>query len=263
MREIKKFHILGAKISAIDMDDALSSIEEAILKREKIYICVCPVSTVMECRKSEKVLASVNCAQLATPDGMAVVWIGRMLGHRNLKRVYGPELMQRVCGLSAGKGYKNYLYGSTPEVLNKLKEKLNLRYAGLTISGIFSPPFGSLSKEEDDEITGRINNCCPDIIWVGLGSPKQDLWMHEHRDRISAPVMIGVGAAFDFLSGNKPQAPGWIRNNGFEWLFRLISEPRRLWRRYLVDYPLFIYYASLDLIPELLSRRRLRDGKGK
>ena len=245
---LKKFSILEVDISAIDMDDASLFIEDAVLKRKKIYVCVCPVSTVMECKKNENILASVNSADLATPDGMAVVWLGRMQGYKNIKRVYGPELMQKICGISAEKGYRNYLYGSSQDVLDKLNERLNKTYPGLVIVGSFSPPFQQLTKDEDEKIVEDINRSNPDIVWVGLGSPKQDLWMYEHRCSISAPVIIGVGAAFDFLAGVKPQAPRWMRNNGFEWLFRLITEPKRLWRRYLWDYPLFVYYLLLDLI---------------
>ncbi len=250
-KKINKFCILGVKISAIDMNDACSLVEEAILRRQKKYICVCPVSTIMECKRDEKVLMSVNSADLATPDGMAVVWIGKMLGYKNISRVYGPELMQGICGISVKNGYKNYLYGSSSNVLSKLREGLNKKYPGLIINGSFSPSFRQLTKEEDDRAVKDINGSNSDIVWVGLGSPKQDLWMYEHRNRINASVMIGVGAAFDFLAGVKPQAPRWIRNNGFEWLFRLITEPKRLWRRYLVDYPLFIYYILVGCLPKI------------
>lgn len=230
------------------MDDTCSFVAEAISKRQKKYICVCPVSTIMECKKNEEVLTSVNSADLATPDGMAVVWIGRMLGYKNIRRVYGPELMQNICDISLKKGYRHYFYGSTQATQNKLQEKLSNKYPGLIISGSFSPPFRTLTKDEDDKIVEEINRSNSDIVWVGLGSPKQDLWMYRHRDRLNTPVMIGVGAAFDFLAEIKPQAPRWIRDNGFEWLFRLVTEPKRLWRRYLINYPLFVYYFLAELI---------------
>lgn len=259
---LKKFVILQVQISAIDMNDACLLVEEAISKREKKYICVCPVSTIMECKRDEKVLISVNEADLATPDGMVVVWIGRMLGHSNIKRVYGPELMQAVCANSKNKGYKHYLYGSSAGVLNKLKASLAGKYPGLNICGIYSPPFRKLTQEEDENIVREINSSCPDIIWVGLGSPKQDLWMYEHRQRINAPVMIGVGAAFDFLAGIKPQAPTWIRNNGFEWLFRLVTEPKRLWRRYLINGSLFIYYVGVEFFLKKFKPAEKPSGSG-
>lgn len=245
--KLNKICILGVKISAIDMSDACLAVEEAVLKRQKKYICVCPVSTIMECRKDALVLTSVNSANLATPDGMAVVWIGRLLGHKNIRRVYGPDLMQNICDISVKKGYQNYFFGSTQNTLDKLQEKLSKQYPGLNINGSFSPPFRQLTAEEDEKIVEEINLKDPDIIWVGLGSPKQDLWMYEHRDRINAPVMIGVGAAFDFIAGTKRQAPVWMRNSGLEWLFRLITEPKRLWRRYLIDYPLFVYYLLVEV----------------
>ncbi len=255
-RKLNKFYILGTGISAIDMNDACSVAVEAISNRQKKYICVCPVSTVMECKRNEKVLKSVNSADLATPDGMAVVWIGRILGYKNIRRVYGPELMQNICDISVKKGYRNYFYGSSQDTLNKLQVGLSSKYPGLIINGSFSPPFRKLTEEEDSKIVEEINRSNSDIVWVGLGSPKQDLWMYEHREIINAPVMIGVGAAFDFMAGTKPQAPSWVRNNGFEWLFRLVTEPKRLWRRYLVDCPLFIVYILSDSIHKYFSRNK-------
>jgi N-acetylglucosaminyldiphosphoundecaprenol N-acetyl-beta-D-mannosaminyltransferase len=255
--KIIKFKVLEVGISAIDMDDASLFVEEAVLKRQKKYICVCPVTTIMECKKDEKVLKSINCADLATPDGMPVVWIGKMLGYKNIRRVYGPELMQYICEISEYKGYKNYFYGSSQDTLNKLQERLSKKHPGLVISGSFSPPFRQLTEEEDNRIAEEINRANSDIVWVGLGSPKQDLWMYEHRDKINAPVMIGVGAAFDFLAGTKPQASRWVRDNGFEWLFRLVSEPKRLWRRYLVDCPIFVVYVLLDLMRKSFSRTKI------
>lgn len=243
----REYHILKVKISAIDMEDACLLLEEAVLKRQKKYVCVCPVSTIMECGRNKLALTSVNRADIVTPDGMPVVWLGKLLGHKNTRRVYGPELMGKICAISARKGYKNYFYGSSQAVLARLEEKLSSRYPGLIISGSFSPPFREVTKEEDDKIADAINRCGPDIVWVGLGSPKQDIWMYEHRQMINAPLLVGVGAAFDFLSGSKPQAPRWIGNIGLEWLFRLAVEPNRLWRRYLIDGTLFICYAAKEL----------------
>ncbi len=181
-KKLNKFCILGVNISAIDMNDACSLVEDEISKRQKKYICTCPVSTIMECTRNELALESVNSADLVTPDGMPMVWIGKIRGHKNIRRVYGPELMQEICGISPKNGYRNYLYGSRPDVLYKLREHLNKKYPGLIISSMYSPPFRQLTKEEDDAIVESINNNNPDIIWVGLGSPKQDLWMHGHRD---------------------------------------------------------------------------------
>jgi len=247
-KKISNFYILNVKISAIDMNDACALIEAAVSKKQKKYICVCPVSTIMECKRSNQVLTSVNSADLATPDGMPVVWLGRLMGHNNVRRVYGPDLMRNICDISAKKGYKHFFYGSSENVLLKLKERLIRDYPGLRISGIFSPPFRELTREEDDKIIENINESCSDIVWVGLGSPKQDVWMFKHRDRINAPIMIGVGAAFDFIAGTKPQAPPWVRNCGFEWFFRLVTEPNRLWHRYLINNTLFIYFIIQEFI---------------
>jgi N-acetylglucosaminyldiphosphoundecaprenol N-acetyl-beta-D-mannosaminyltransferase len=210
----------------------------------------------MECHKNEKVLTSVNSADLVTPDGMPVVWLGRLMGYNNIRRVYGPDLMREICRISEIHQFKNYFYGSSLDVLTKLKAGLNRKYPDLIIGGIFSPPFRQLTVEEDDKIVEEINNCNPDIVWVGLGSPKQDLWMYEHRGKVNAPVIIGVGAAFDFLAGTKPQAPRWMRNSGFEWFFRFITEPKRLWRRYLIDNSLFIYYVGIELFRKVFSSQK-------
>ena len=252
---MKKFEILGVKISAINMEDACDIIRQAITSRKKIYISVCPVSTVMECLKDQKMLVSVNSATLATPDGMPVVWLGKMKGHSNIRRVYGPDLMLEACKISAEKGFKNYFYGSSEQVLEKLQKKLKSVFSGLNITGLYSPSFSKLSESEDEEIIKMINNSDSDILWVGLGSPKQDIWMYEHRDKLSVPVMIGVGAAFDFISGTKKQAPKLVQKIGMEWLFRLISEPKRLWKRYFFGNAQFLYLISKEIIKERCLKR--------
>lgn len=247
-RIIKRFDILGVKISAIDIEDTVSIIEEAIRQRGKIHISVCPVSTIMACKNDDGVLESVNSADLVTPDGMPVVWIGRLKGFQNIKRVYGPDLMLEICRLSEKKFFRNYFYGSTHSVLERMKGKLMRMFPKLLISGMYSPPFRNLLPDEDKVINRMIDDANPDILWVGLGSPKQDTWMYEHRERLNVPVMIGVGAAFDFIAGTKKQAPKWMQIGGLEWLFRLISEPKRLWKRYILGNALFLYLLILDFI---------------
>lgn len=244
----KRFSVLGVNISAIDMKDALSVVRQAIEQKDKIYISVCPVSTIMECHTNAKAFESVNAADLVTPDGMPVVWLGRLRGYKNIKRVYGPDLMLEICRISEHKGHKNYFYGSTVKVLTGLSENLKRTFPALVVSGAYSPPFRDLSVAEEMQIIKNINKDSPDILWVGLGSPKQDIWMYHNRDKLNASVIVGVGAAFDFLSGVKPQAPKWMRRIGLEWLFRLIIEPQRLWRRYLIGNSLFIYLLIAELI---------------
>jgi N-acetylglucosaminyldiphosphoundecaprenol N-acetyl-beta-D-mannosaminyltransferase len=184
---------------------------------------------------------------MTTPDGMSLVCLLRLQGFPDVDRVYGPDLMQAVCERASEAGWRIYLYGGAPGVTEQLSEKLKTQHPGLRIVGVYSPPFRDLTPEEDREIVTQINKTNPDIVWVGISSPKQDIWMSRHVESLNAPVLIGVGAAFDFLSGRKRQAPRWIQRSGFEWLFRLVSEPKRLWRRY-ADYPLFVLLVILQLL---------------
>ena len=236
----ERVNILGVGISTINMRDALQQMERWIITREQNYICVTTVHLLMEAQKDHTLKRIINSAGLITPDGMPLVWLGKLLGYSNMDRVYGPDIMLNFSALAARKGYTSFYYGGMPGVAQKLSEKLTERFPGLEVVGIYSPPFGSLTPEEDEEVINMINKADPDVLWIGLGAPKQDIWMAEHIGRIRAPVIVGVGAAFDFLSGSKRQAPVWIQRSGFEWLFRLLSEPKRLWKRYLVTNTLFI-----------------------
>ncbi len=252
MTDFKKFNILGVDISAISFGDACFLIEEYINSKKKGYICTCPVNTILECRRNAFASKSLQSATLVTPDGIPVVWLGKLNGHKNMARVYGPDLMLEICRISNDKGYKNYFYGSTSEVLSKLSANLKFSFPDLTISGMYSPPFHSISSKEDAEIIEEINKSNSDILWVGLGSPKQDIWMYEHRDKLNVPIVIGVGAAFDFIAGTKKQAPKWMQRSGLEWLFRLATEPGRLWKRYILGNMLFLYL----LLKEFIVKRK-------
>jgi N-acetylglucosaminyldiphosphoundecaprenol N-acetyl-beta-D-mannosaminyltransferase len=179
---------------------------------------------------------------------MPLVWLGRSKSGRDVQRVYGPDLMLRLCDLSAQLGYTHYCYGGAKGIPELLAERLTARTPGLRVVGGYSPPYRPLTVEEDGEIVDRINATGADVVWVGLGTPKQDLWMASHRDRLSAPVLIGIGAAFDFHTGRKPQAPRWMQRSGLEWLFRLLTEPRRLWKRYVINNPLFIALVLLQAL---------------
>jgi N-acetylglucosaminyldiphosphoundecaprenol N-acetyl-beta-D-mannosaminyltransferase len=232
-------NILGVRVSAINMQDALTEMERWILNREQHYICVCPNHTIMEGRRNPRLRQVVNNAGLVTPDGMSVVWVCWLYGYRRVERVYGPDLMEAFSALAAEKGYTNFYYGAAPGVPERLAERLCQKFPGLQVVGTYSPPFRPLTPGEDAQIVEMINAANPDVVWVGLSSPKQDFWMAEHVGRIKAPVMVGVGAAFDFLSGQKRQAPRWIQRNGLEWVWRLAQEPRRLWRRNLDTPPYF------------------------
>jgi N-acetylglucosaminyldiphosphoundecaprenol N-acetyl-beta-D-mannosaminyltransferase len=230
--------ILGVMMSPINMQQALKTIGAWIAAHESHYVTVTPAHAVMDAFKDPGLRRVFNASGMTTPDGMSIVWVLRLRGHRQVSRVYGPDLMLEVCQAGLALGYRHFLYGGGGGVASALAEKLRARLPGLHIVGTCTPPFRDLTEDEDQGVVESINAARPDIVWVGLSTPKQERWMAAHLGRINAPVLIGVGAAFDFLSGTKPQAPHWIQRSGLEWLFRLATEPRRLWRRY-AQYPLF------------------------
>jgi N-acetylglucosaminyldiphosphoundecaprenol N-acetyl-beta-D-mannosaminyltransferase len=242
----KRVPVLGVGVSAITMADALSRIDHWIASRAKQYICVTGVHGVMESQRDPALRAIHNRAGLVTPDGMPLVWLARLRGHPEVERVYGPDLMLACCGASVMNGYRHFFYGGAPGVPERLAERLQQRYPGLQVAGHWSPPFRELEAFEESEMIARINAAHPDIVWVGLSTPKQERWMARYVGRISAPVLVGVGAAFDMHAGVKKQAPRWMQRNGLEWLFRLGAEPRRLWRRYLINNPRFVWRVMLE-----------------
>jgi len=243
-----RVNILGVGISAIDMQMALSAIEDWIAEREAHYVCVTPVHSLMECHRDPNLRRIFNVSGLTTPDGMPLVWLSRLKGFRHVDRVYGPDLMLTLCERSAARGYRHFFYGGAEGVPEQLAAVLQERFPGLQVVGTYSPPFRPLAPEEDKQAVKMINKADPDIVWVGLGSPKQERWMAAHVCALTAPVLIGVGAAFDFHSGRKPQSPRWMQRSGLEWLFRLLTEPRRLWRRYLINNPLFVALVLLQTL---------------
>jgi N-acetylglucosaminyldiphosphoundecaprenol N-acetyl-beta-D-mannosaminyltransferase len=242
-----RVNILGVGISAIDMAGALAIIEGWITRREQQYVCVASVHGVMECQRDSALRAVFNGSGLTTPDGMPLVWLSRLRGFRHVRRVYGPDLMLALCGRSVAAGYRHYLYGGGPGVADTLAGRLRRRFPGLRIVGTYAPPFRPLSACEDAGVCRAINRATPDIVWVGLSTPKQERWAAAHVGRLTAPVLIGVGAAFDLHAGRKKQAPRWMQRGGLEWLFRLVQEPRRLWRRYLVNNPRFVASILLQM----------------
>ncbi len=245
--ELFRESILGVQISALNMGAALAQLDEWVQGTGSHYICVTPAHSIMECQAHPELRPIFNGSGMTTPDGMAVVWLLRLKGHHQVERVYGPDLMMATCEHGLSRGYRHFLYGGGPGVADELSSCLQSRFPGLEVVGTLTPPYRLMTSQEDAEAVVRINATKPDIVWVGLSTPKQETWMHEHLGKIRAPVMIGVGAAFDFLSGRKPQAPRWIQRNGLEWLFRLCSEPRRLWPRYR-QYPLFVFLALRELV---------------
>lgn len=240
--------ILGVKISTVNLPQAIATIDRWITTCQANYVCVTPVHSVMDCYHQPDLKPIFNNSGMTTPDGMPIVWLLRGHGYNHVDRVYGPDLMREICKQSMQKGYRHFLYGGATGVPEKLATILQRDYPGLTIVGTYSPPFRALTAAEDQTIIAQINSTKPDIVWVGLGSPKQERWMAAHVGQIEGATLIGVGAAFDFLSGAKKQAPRWIQRSGFEWLFRLLSEPRRLWRRYLVNNSLFVLLITAQLL---------------
>jgi N-acetylglucosaminyldiphosphoundecaprenol N-acetyl-beta-D-mannosaminyltransferase len=247
-------NVLGVRVSAINMEIAVRTIEDWIVRREAHYVCVTGVHGVMECYRDKSLRYIHNAAGLVTPDGMPLVWLSRLMGFRHVERVYGPDLMLTVCDRSAKQGYRQFFYGGASGVPEKLATRLQSRFPGLQICGIYSPPFRPLSPAEDKAVVEHINAANPDVLWVGMSTPKQERWMAEHVRRLSSPVLIGVGAAFDFHAGLKKQAPRWIQRGGLEWLFRLLMEPRRLWRRYLLNNPKFLWLVLLQALGKGLTR---------
>ncbi|RXF70952.1 WecB/TagA/CpsF family glycosyltransferase [Hansschlegelia zhihuaiae] len=251
--------LLGVHVSLIRMDDAVDAMASWIAERSRRYVCITGVHGVIESRRDRFLQALHNRADMVTPDGMPLVWLARRLGHDHIERVYGPDLMLALTALSPARGYRHFYYGGAPGVAERLRDRLSEAHPGLQVVGLISPPFRELSAEEDEETVRTINEARPDILWVGLSTPKQERWMAAHRERIEAPVMVGVGAAFDFLAGVKSQAPEWMRKRGLEWLFRLCSEPRRLWRRYLHIVPAFLVLAAARLASAKIGRQSQRE----
>ncbi|HVP22226.1 MAG TPA: WecB/TagA/CpsF family glycosyltransferase [Anaerolineaceae bacterium] len=241
-------NILGVHVNAICMQDALDALQFWISTRQPHYVCVTPAFSVLQGHDHPDLRKIYNSSGLTTPDGAPVTWLLKWQGFKCVERVYGPDFLLAACQRSIQLGWKHYFYGGTSEVQEALKEKLTASFQGLIIVGAESPPFRPLTPEEDEETIARISAARPDILWVGLGAPRQDRWMASHLDSLGLPVLVGVGAAFDFVSGCKPQAPIWMRRNGLEWLFRLASEPKRLWRRYLLGNPRFMWLYFLQTI---------------
>ena len=245
-RAVPRVDVLGIGVSAIDLPQALGIIDGWIARCERHYVCVTGVHGVMESQRDDELRQIHNEAGLVTPDGMPLVWISRLRGFPHVDRVYGPDLMLAASERSVARRYSHFFYGGGEGVAERLAGRLAERFPGLRIAGTFTPPFRSLTPEEDEDVVRRINEAAPDIVWVGLSTPKQERWMRAHVGRLEAPVLIGVGAAFDFHAGLKRQAPVWMQRSGLEWLFRLLTEPRRLGPRYLVNNPAFVWRIVRD-----------------
>ena len=240
-KPIDRVNVLGVGVHALNMPSALEGIASALDQRRKGYVCVTGVHGVSEAQRDEPFRRILNRSLFCTPDGMPMVWVGHWTGHKAMDRVYGPDLMLELLKLSESRGYKNFFYGGANGVALTLKERLLARFPKLQIVGTYEPPFRPLTPEELAALHHQLEAARPDVMWIGLSTPKQEKFMAQYLDQFPVTVMIGVGAAFDFHAGKTRQAPRWIQRSGLEWLFRLCSEPRRLWRRYLKNNPLFVW----------------------
>ncbi|HEB72216.1 MAG TPA: glycosyltransferase [Nitrospirae bacterium] len=244
---IEIVNVLGVRIAAINIDKAVAQISKWIESNTRTYICVTGAHGVIESQSDLNLKKIHNLAGMCVPDGMPTVLVGKYLGHKDMERVRGFDLMDKTVEYSAAKGYTHFFYGGKEGTPELLKDKLQERFPGLKVVGTYSPPFRPLNENEENELKDKIESLAPDIIWVGLSTPKQEKWMAAHLGQLNAKVMIGVGAAFDFHTGQLKEAPEWIQKISLEWFYRLLVEPRRLWRRYFYIVPAFLFLIFCQL----------------
>ncbi|MEZ0537037.1 WecB/TagA/CpsF family glycosyltransferase [Caldicellulosiruptoraceae bacterium PP1] len=240
---MEKYKILQTEINFFSWHELLKVIENNLQNLKGKYICICSVHPTVIAYENQYYRNVQNNAIYRLPDGMPLVYIAKK-NKINSERITGPDLMSKIFEISDKAGYTHYFYGSTNEILNSMKNNLLKIYPNLKILGMYSPPFRKLSYKEDVDIIKEINKLNPDFVWIGLGVPKQEIWMYEHKDKINS-LMIGVGAGFDYFAGRIKRAPKWMQKVCLEWLFRLIQEPRRLWKRYVITNAKFLLYLAL------------------
>ncbi len=258
VRRVGAVEILGVPVGILDMPKAVDLIGSWIgdgVPRGR-YVCVTDVYNVMLAQQNPRHMDALRGADVVTPDGMPLVWVSWLRGIKETRRVSGPDLMPEICARSEETGWRHYFYGGADGVADKLAATLQAKYPRMQVAGAECPPFRPLTDEERAATIARIKATKADIVWVGLGCPKQEAWMFEHVGRLDGVVLIGVGAAFDFHTGRVARAPLWMQRSGFEWLHRLSSEPRRLWRRYLISAPQFVWL----ILSETFMRKRARNG---
>jgi N-acetylglucosaminyldiphosphoundecaprenol N-acetyl-beta-D-mannosaminyltransferase len=250
--KIPSYRVLNVRVDAVQIPDAIKILESWIEERRPArYVAVTGMHGVSVSREDAEFGRILESASLVVADGMPLVWLGRLQGFKQMqRRVYGPELMETFCR-ETGSKYRHFFYGGAPGVAEALAEAERERY-GIQIAGIYCPPFRPLTEDEERDVRRLVVEARPDVLWVGLSTPKQEHWMYEHRETLQVPVMLGVGAAFDLNTGRLKQAPVWMRENGLEWLFRLWAEPRRLWQRYIVNGSKFLWAVCIEhLLPRI------------
>lgn len=240
-------NVLGVRVSAVNMEEAVRLADSHIHADGRGYICVTGVHGVMEAQSDRDFRSILNRSLVTTPDGMPTVWVGHLQGHSAMSRVYGPDFMLRMCELSVGRGYRHFLYGGKPGVAERLAQTLTTRFPGLQIAGTYTPPFRALNASEEAALQCQLEDSKPHILWVGLSTPKQERFMAQYMGKLNVPLMVGVGAAFDIHTGGIADAPAWMKSMGLQWLHRLLQEPQRLGKRYLINNPKFIWNIALQL----------------
>ncbi len=246
--EIEKTNVLGVPISVIDQTRAREILFDALRRGERGYVTVTGVHGVTEAQRDPTLREIFRRALLVTPDGMPMVWMGKLQGEQSIERVYGPDLMLNICEHSVREGHRHFFYGGVPGVAEQLRDQFEKRFPGIRIVGTYTPPFRRLNDDEVRDLQTIVRATRPDFFWVGLSTPKQEKFMAQYMSILpEAKIFIGVGAAFDLLTGRVRQAPKWMQRSGLEWFFRLTQEPRRLSRRYLINNPLFAIRAAAQL----------------
>jgi N-acetylglucosaminyldiphosphoundecaprenol N-acetyl-beta-D-mannosaminyltransferase len=248
------FQVLGVRVHAVQMSDAVERVRSWIDGHQAgtRYVAVAAMHSIAEARQNQHFRMVLNTADLVVPDGMPLVWLGRLQGYSLPYPVCGSELLDNFCRVT-GPAYRHFFFGGTPGVAENLARTLHEKH-GIVIAGTYTPPFRALTDKEEQELASLVDAASPDVFWVGMSCPKQEKWMYEYRHKLSVSVMLGVGAAFDMISGNARRAPEWMQGTGLEWLFRLGSEPRRLWRRYLITIPKAVWFVCLELLQSRKSQ---------
>lgn len=241
MTEHAEIDVFTIRTTAQSFDHAIDTMLGYLTKDETHYISTCTVATLMQAKDNSAIQSALEKADMVCADGMPIVWMQKRLGHAFAERVYGPDILQALCQKTENSDIRHFFYGGLGDVPQLMVSALRRDYPNLSIVGLQAPPMIDMRNEPQQKTIDELNALHTDIIWVGLGSPKQDLWMQAYQPHLNARLLIGVGAAFDFVAGVKPQAPRWMQKNGLEWLYRLMSEPRRLWRRYFVYNSRFIW----------------------
>jgi N-acetylglucosaminyldiphosphoundecaprenol N-acetyl-beta-D-mannosaminyltransferase len=244
----RRVNILGVGVMPMDLGRAVATLDAWREQGRRDYVCCVAVHGVVVAQQDPAIRRAINGAGLATTDGMPLLWWCRRAGFADARRVYGPDLLALMCEVGVGRGYRHYFYGGSPAVVEQLVARLSQRFPGLVVAGYHSPPFRPLTEAEQAADIAAINAARPDYVWVGLGMPKQEKWIAAHVGKINAAALLGVGAAFDFHAGTTPHAPPWMQRSGLEWLFRLLSEPRRLAYRYLVGNTTFVILTARQLL---------------